>query len=130
MRRTSTIESIIEPGLSEKDFNERYGSEAECVKVVARWRWPQGFVCPKCAETKHCLLKHRVLAQCYGCRRQTSITANTVFASTKLPLRTWFKALYLLSVATGPYPTAKLARELGIPYGSAWRLRRKINGGR
>ena len=121
---------LIEQGLTEKEFNERYATEAQCSEALAQWRWPQGFICPKCAATKYCTLKHRTLAQCNRCRRQTSITANTPFAATKIPLTKWFKALYLLSSATKRYPTAQLSRVLDLSYNATWRMRRKIGAAR
>src|SRR5512144_2421779 len=34
--------------LSEAEFERRYGSEEQCSATVAKWRWPDGFVCPHC----------------------------------------------------------------------------------
>jgi hypothetical protein len=39
----------------------------------------------------------RDLYQCAKCRRQTSPIAGTIFASTHLPLRLWFRAIYHLT---------------------------------
>ncbi|MCC0006752.1 MAG: transposase [Hyphomicrobiaceae bacterium] len=61
------------------------------------WRWPNGFVCPTCGGVDHCIVGPRKLFQCNACRRQTSPTAGTVFASTKVPLTTWFRAMYLIT---------------------------------
>ena len=41
----------------------------------------------------------RSLFQCHDCHRQTSLTAGTLFGSTKLPLTKWFLAFYLVSQA-------------------------------
>lgn len=56
--------------------------------VIGRWRWPDGFVCPKCNGHEHCILTYRDLYQCHAWCRQTSLTAGTIFASTKVPLTT------------------------------------------
>ncbi|MCH6580855.1 MAG: transposase, partial [Nitrospinae bacterium] len=50
-------------------------------------RWPKGFRCPKCTGSNHSFLKTRQLYQCSNCRYQASITAQTIFHSTKLSLR-------------------------------------------
>ena len=71
-------------GLSEAEFDRRYGSEEQCRAAVVRWRWPDGFVCPECGGRRHSLVKTRALYQCTTCRRQTSLTAGTIFAATKL----------------------------------------------
>jgi transposase-like protein len=67
--------------------------------VLVKWRWPDGFVCPDCDGTAHCIVTRgaRELFQCNACRKQTSVRAGTMFASSKLPLRLWFKAMYHLT---------------------------------
>jgi rRNA maturation endonuclease Nob1 len=35
-------------GLSLSEFQKRYGTEEQCEAAVRRWRWPDGFVCPRC----------------------------------------------------------------------------------
>jgi len=55
-------------------------------------RWPQDFVCPACAGTRHSRFEHRgrPMWQCSSssCRKQCSLRAGTVFDNTKLPLTT------------------------------------------
>src|SRR4051812_37097897 len=84
----------FQKGLSEAGFEALYGTEEKCRAVLFAWRWPEGFVCPECGRREHCLVRTRALFQCTACRRQTSPTAGTIFAATKVPLRTWFRAMY------------------------------------
>src|SRR5215472_13922441 len=90
----------FQKGLSEAQFASLYGTEDQCREAVMRWRWPSGFVCPVCDGKHHSLVKTRALYQCTACRRQTSLIAGTIFASTKVPLGTWFRALYHLTQTT------------------------------
>ena len=76
----------FQKGLSEAHFVTLYGNEERCREAVARWRWPDGFRCPKCGGGAHCIVGPRALYQCNGCRRQTSLTAGTIFAATKVPI--------------------------------------------
>ncbi len=48
---------------------------------------------------EHCNVRRgaRSLYQCNACRKQTSVKAGTIFASSKLPLRLWFKAMCLVT---------------------------------
>ena len=55
------------------------------------------FVCPRCEHTGHLRHQSRALYQCRRCRHQVSLTAGTILASTKLPLRIWFLAMYLMT---------------------------------
>jgi len=116
----------LQKGLSLAGFLERYGTEAACREALLRWRWPSGFVCPGCGYDGHCRLQTRPVLQCHRCHRQTSATAGTIFAGSKLPLRSWFLALYLLTQAKNGLSALSLARQLGVAYNSAWLLKHKL----
>ena len=112
--------------LSLNDFLERYGTEEQCFEALYRWRWPDGFRCPHCGHDRHCELTNRKLQQCNRCRRQTSVTAGTVFGSTKLPLTLWFLGFYLMTQGGKRSSAMALHRHLGISYNAAWRMKRKL----
>ena len=69
----------------------------QCRAALFQARWPQGFECPECGRKRCCRLRCRNVFQCTRCRHLVSLTAGTVFANTKLPLRRWFLAMYLLT---------------------------------
>src|SRR4051795_830383 len=104
----------FQKGLSEAQFAALYGTEDLCREALTRWRWPSGFVCPVCGGTHHSLVKTRALYQCTICRRQTSLIAGTIFAATKVPLCTWFRAMYHLTQSKGGISSIELGRRLGV----------------
>jgi ribosomal protein L37AE/L43A len=81
----------FQKGLSEAQFVHLYGDEAKCRALVTAWRWHDGFRCPRCKGSAHCLVSERRLFQCNSCHHQASPTAGTIFDSTKLPLTVWFR---------------------------------------
>ena len=87
----------FQKGYSLVQFMDEYGSEEKCTQALFRWRWPNGFVCPRCEHTGYWRHQSRTLYQCRSCRHQVSLTASTIMASTKLPFRTWFLAMYLMT---------------------------------
>jgi hypothetical protein len=91
-----------------------------------RWRWPSGFVCPVCAGKQHSFVKTRALYQCTACRRQTSLIAGTIFAATKAPLCTWFRAMYHLTQSKGGISSIELGRRLGVTQTTAWKIKHKL----
>ena len=93
---------------------------------MVQQRWPQGFVCPQCAHTGHCHLKGRDVFQCNRCKCQVSPTSGTVFAESKLPLRTWFLAMYLLTQHKNGISALSLRRQLGVSPNTAWLLKHKL----
>ena len=113
----------FQKGISLNEFLSLYGTDDQCFDALYRWRWPNGFVCPHCGHDRCCQLNSRKLQQCNRCHRQTSITAGTIFDSTKLPLTVWFQAIYLMTQDKKGVSAMKLHRHLGVSYNAAWRMR-------
>jgi len=113
-------------GYSLSAFFDAYGTETQCEEALFRWRWQKGFVCPECGWGGYCALKCRRLFQCHRCHHQTSLTSGTVLASTTLPLRTWFLAMYLLTQTKNGISALELHRQLGVSYNTAWSLKHKL----
>lgn len=118
----------FQQGMSLPEFMASFGTEEQCAEAVKQARWPQGFECPRCGTAAHYVVGQgaRKLYQCNGCRHQTSLTAGSLFASTKLPLRTWFLAIYLLSQAKTGLSALALKRQVGVSYPTAWLMHQKI----
>ena len=118
----------FQKGMSEAQFDGLYGTEALCHAALVRWRWPEGFHCPDCDRRAHCIVTRcgRILYQCNACRKQTSVKAGTIFASSKLPLRLWFKAMYLSTQSKNGISSLELGRRLGVTQTTAWTLKHKL----
>jgi hypothetical protein len=54
------------------------------------------------------------------------LVSGTLFEATKLPLTTWFLALYLLTSTKTNLAALELKRHLGVSYRTAWRLKHKV----
>jgi ribosomal protein L37AE/L43A len=116
----------FQKGLSEAAFEERYGTEEKCRAVVRASRWPDGFECPACGGQAYSEVKTRGLFQCSACRRQTSLIAGTIFASTHVPLRLWFRAMYHVTQSKQGISSLELGRRLGVTQTTAWKLKHKL----
>ena len=118
----------FQKGLSDARFDEMYGSEEQCHAALVQLRWPDGFECPDCRGHGHCLVNRgaRRLFQCNACRKQTSVKAGTIFASSKLPLRIWFKAIFLLTQSKKGISSIELGCRLGVTQTTAWVMKHKL----
>ena len=93
-------------------FQAQFPDEASGWVHLREARWPQGFLCPRCARRGSHFLATRRLEHCRRCRDQGSVTAGTVFHGTRVPLRVWFLGLFFLALAFSlMIPAAKLAAE-------------------
>jgi transposase-like protein len=115
-------------GMSLPDFLKCFGTEAACAQALYLANWSRGFRCPRCGGGAHCELGDgsRRRFQCNACHHQTSLTAGTLLSSTKLPLTTWFLAIYLISQAKTGLSALALKRQLGVSYPTAWLIQHKI----
>jgi transposase-like protein len=116
----------FQDGLSLTKFIERFGREEQCAAALTCWRWPDGFVCPKCGSRDHAIVGKRRLYECHSCRRQTSLKAGTIFAHSLVPLTKWFQAMWLLTQSKSSIATLELARKLDLKWDSAWLMRQKL----
>lgn len=71
----------------------------------------------------------RGLWLCGQCRRQTSVTAGTVFQDSRLPLRLWFQAMWQVTSQKHGVSALGLQRELELgSYKTAWAMLHKLRG--
>jgi transposase-like protein len=82
-------------------------------------RWQNGEFCPYCGHDKIYTLKANRY-QCAQCRNTFSILVGTVFENTKLPLKVWFGAIWLICNHPKGIASTTLARDLGVTQKTAW----------
>jgi len=110
-----------------REFQRQFATEEACAEYLAASRWPDGFVCPRCGQTRAYALAGRRRWQCASCRYQTSVTAGTVLHNSKTPLTTWFWAAYLMTTDKRGLSALLLQRQLGIGrYETAWMILHKL----
>src|SRR3954466_3231942 len=113
-------------GLSEVELWGRWGREGACRKALFAMRWREGPTCPACGGSSFCALRTRKVSRCNHCKEQLSLTAGAVFQDTKLPLVTWFAAIYHLTQAKNGISSIELARRLGVRQPTAWLVKHKL----
>lgn len=110
-----------------RDFQTKFADEDTCRAYLAQSRWPDGYRCPRCEHAEAFDLPRRRLWQCKRCGHQSSVTAGTVLHRTRLSLRDWFWAAYLVATHTPGLSALQLQRQLGIGrYETAWTMLQKL----
>ena len=100
--------------------------EDACREALFELRWRDGLVCPACGNRGFCALRTRQVFQCNRCKKQLRLTAGTVFENTKLPLTSWFLAIYHLTQSKGGISSIELGRRLGVKQPTAWLIKHKL----
>ena len=117
----------FQQGLGLNAFLKEYGTDDQCRSHLEKARWPKGFLCPHCNGKRCCVVWHGAVKTflCIGCRKQTTLTAGTIFHSTKTSLSVWFQTMYFLTQSKSNISTLELRRLLGVSYPCAWRIKHK-----
>ena len=93
-------------------------------------RWPKGRTCPDCGSNRTGVSTHRTMPyRCRECRSFFSVRKGTVVEGSKLGLRKWAIALYMMSTSLKGTSSMKIHRELGITQKTAWHLQQRIREG-
>ena len=108
------------------DFQQRFSTEEGCHDFVLNSRWPDGFKCPKCGHPKAYKRSDRKAMECAQCGHIASLTAGTVMHNSKLDLRRWLWASWLMVSSKGGVSASELARQIGVSYPSAFVLLHKL----
>ncbi len=114
------------PEISLLEWQKRYGTEKACTAALAKYRWINGFQCPKCGHDAYCYITTRKIYQCSKCQHQVSVTAGTLFHSTNLSLVKWFWAIYLVASDKGGISAMRLSKQIGVSWPTAWKMLKKI----
>jgi transposase-like protein len=105
---------------------ERYHDEDNCRAYLEELRWPNGIACPRCGSTSVSRVQKPRVFDCNSCRYQFSVTSNTIFHDTHLPLWKWFATIYLMIESRKGISANQVKRTIGVSYKTAWYLCHRI----
>ena len=107
-----------------------HNEEAAYAYVEARL-WPNGPVCPHCGGVERISKMQgkstRVGAyKCYQCRKPFTVKIGTIFEDSKVGMRLWLQAMYLIAGSKKGISSNQLHRILGVTLKTAWFMSHRI----
>jgi transposase-like protein len=124
-QQASVWQSRITPTTFE-EFLKRFATEEDCARYIREVRWPDGFSCPHCSAGT-CWETKRHYLRCSECRRETSVTAGTVFEDTRKPLRLWFHVMWFMMAQKTGVSAKNLQESMGFgSYQTIWAWLHKL----
>jgi transposase-like protein len=116
-----------------EDMVGAFADVERCRRLLEAMVWPTGRGCPACGYRHSIALAGRDMGkfrarpglyQCSigDCRFQFTVTTRTPLHSTKLPLNTWLKAMWLILQSDKGLSSVRLAEALGVSQPTAWRM--------
>jgi hypothetical protein len=118
-------------------FGRVFPDEQSCWTYLLLHRWPDGPHCPRCNNDHVYESTTRPWHwQCKKCGANPrapyrfSLKTGTIFEETKMPLRTWYKVLYLMLTSKTGISALQIHRMLGTgSYRSAWYICMRLRAG-
>lgn len=108
------------------DFDQAFPDEKACVDHYRAIRWPNGMSCVHCGSMERIYTLKDNTHKCGDCRKKFSVRHGSIFGDSKLELRLWFRAVFLMTSHKKGISSCQLARDLGITQKSAWFVLHRI----
>lgn len=108
-----------------QDVAEYFSDELVCKQALTEARWGYDVVCPHCGR-HHCVKRKDGRFRCNACFHNFSCLTGTIFENTKLPLKKWFMAMYLISAHKKGVSSLQVMRDCDVTQKTAWFMLHKI----
>ena len=107
-------------------FLEYFKDEETCRAYFEVLRFKNGEYCPHCGHSKIHHFSGGKRYRCAKCKQDFTIKTKTVFGESKVPLRKWFIAIYLLTTNKKGISSINLANHVGVTQKTAWFMDMRI----
>jgi len=108
----------------------QYRDEDAAREHIEKQRWPDGPVCPHCGlvgEAYKIKAKRKGVWKCKSCRKPFTVTIDSIFEDSHIPLHKWLLAIHLMLSSKKGISAHQLMRNLDIgSYRSAWFMAHRI----
>jgi len=113
--------------ISIQDILKRFPNEESARMYLENQRWNGNIVCPRCGSNKiGSFGKKAGQHRCNACKKPFNVKTGTIFENSKIPLCSWFLAIYFIITARKGVSSMQISKELGITQKSAWFMCHRI----
>ncbi len=109
-----------------EQFFSFFKDEETCREYFEKLRFKEGHYCPHCKHDKVFRFKDGKRFRCASCKQDFTIKTGTLFGESKLPLRKWFIAIYLLTTRKKGISSIELSKHVGVSQKTAWYMDMRI----
>lgn len=100
--------------------------ERAAVKYFRKIYWRGGELCPHCKHNEIYHFSDGVTFKCAECRKRFSIRVGTIFEDSKIEIRKWLYAIWMLTSHKKGIASTTLAREICVTQKSAWFMLQRL----
>ena len=115
----------------------QYRDEDAAREYIEKMRWPNGPECPHCGLVNEAYRLQpkpgskrpvrKGVWKCRSCRRQFTVTVDSIFSDSHIPLHKWLLAIHLMASSKKGISAHQLMRNLELKsYQTAWFMAHRI----
>lgn len=104
------------------ELTDYFKTEELCLQHLEEHRWgSMPICCPICGNDKTYTFKtNKFMHKCAACRMKFTVKTGSVFEESRLPLRKWFMAIYLLTSHKKGISSLQLGKAIHVTQKTAW----------
>lgn len=110
------------------EFNKQFPDEQACQAYFKAVRFPAGkFPCPHgCGGTEAYTFSDDKRFRCKKCKKDYTLKTGTIFGESKVSLKQWFTAIYLLTTSKKGISSVELSEKVGVCQKTGWFMDHRI----
>lgn len=107
---------------------EYFAEESTCREHLEQIRWNGQLVCPykDCKHNHVFRYTDGKRYKCSKCKRQYSVKVGTIFEDSKIPLKKWYAAIYLILSHKKGISSHQLGRDISVTQKTAWFMLHRV----
>ena len=138
-QKSVTLDEFDADDLNLISLAQEYADDDKARELLERLRWPNGVVCPHCANDGKSKPISKLIPKmasktavrkgvyfCGACRQQFTVTVKTVFEGSHVPISKWMMAWFLICSSKKGMSAHQLHRMLKVTYKTAWFMAHRI----
>ena len=105
------------------DLFEAFPTEQHAIDHLRAIRWGENnerAYCTYCGSTRITHFKDGKNHKCHDCRKRFSIKVGTIFHDSKIQLRKWFAAIWMITSHKKGIASTQLAKDIKVTQKTAW----------
>ncbi|HPQ70530.1 MAG TPA: IS1595 family transposase [bacterium] len=104
----------------------KFPTKNDCIAVLEEVLWNKKPKCPYCQSYNSTPMSTQHRHHCNNCNTSYSVTVNTIFHQTHLPMQKWFYAIILILNARLKITTRQLSYLVDVNKNTACRITQQI----
>lgn len=107
------------------DFQDYFKTDDDCLEFFKNRIFPNGVFCVHC-QNENVYQCEDKLYKCSSCKKRFSIRTGTIFENSRVALKKWFTAMYLLDTSGKGISSVQLSKQIGVTQNTAWSMMHRI----